>query len=65
MVLREDRLAEGLAYLAAEVGHEAPRFTPAAPNKALAGIYDTDLEDAARDAYTRDYIAFGFRDWRA
>lgn len=64
MVLREDRLAEGLAYLAAEVGHIPPPAPAPAQSGALAAIYDTDLEDAAREAYSRDYITFGFRDWR-
>ena len=31
---------------------------------ALADLYDRDLELAAREAYGRDYTAFGFGDWR-
>ena len=27
----------------------------------LAEIYDAEIEDAVRDAYPRDYVAFGFR----
>jgi len=30
----------------------------------LATIYDAELEAAARDAYGRDYMGFGFGDWR-
>ncbi len=66
LVLREDRLALGLAYLAAEVGREPPAlpkaighgFTP------LSAIYDANVEAAARETYARDYVAFGFTDWR-
>ena len=62
-VLREDRLAEGLRFLAAEISVACPvAVTEAMP--ALAAIYDADLEAAARDAYARDYIGFGFADWR-
>ncbi|MDP2083324.1 MAG: nodulation protein NodH [Pseudotabrizicola sp.] len=66
LVLREDRLAEGLAFLAAEVGQEAPDL-PTAPVhgfKPLADIYDAEVETAMREAYARDYVAFGFSDWR-
>ena len=61
-VLREDRLAEGLAYLAAEVGVACPAVQPS-DMPALAAIYDADVEAAARDAYARDYMGFGFADW--
>jgi LPS sulfotransferase NodH len=66
LVLREDRLAEGLAFLAAEVGKPAPESAAPRPvfDDVLVSIYDADLEDAARDTYARDYIAFGFQDWR-
>jgi len=30
----------------------------------LATIYDKEIEVAARDACHRDYLAFGFGDWR-
>ena len=63
-VLREDRLAQGLAFLAAEVG-VAPAPLRANPLGGLAAIYDAELEAAARDAYGRDYMGFGFDDWRA
>jgi hypothetical protein len=62
-VLHEDRLAEGLAYLARDRGVKCPSAkTPAMPD--LAAIYDAEVEAATRDAYTRDYMAFGFGDWR-
>jgi LPS sulfotransferase NodH len=58
LVLREGRMAPGLAYLAAEIGQEGPRpESPPIPNP----IYDTpELQAAAREAYVRDYLAFGF-----
>jgi len=62
-VFREDRLAEGLAFLAAEVGVACPP-APVTPADKLATIYDAELEAAARDAYGRDYMGFGFGDWR-
>lgn len=66
VVLREDRLAEGLAFLAAEVGKDALPLPAAATHgfTALSAIYDAEVEAAARDAYTRDYMSFGFADWR-
>lgn len=67
VVLREDRLAEGLAYLAAEVGVTCPPL-PAEPEGTafpLATIYDAEVEAAVREAYARDYLGFGFADWPA
>lgn len=62
LVLREDRLAEGLAFLAAETGQPCPALPPPAELRPvpLAAIADAELEDAARDAYARDFTAFGF-----
>jgi LPS sulfotransferase NodH len=63
-ILREDRLAPGLAFIAAEAGAPAP-LPPAAPDTALlAAIADREVEEAARAAYARDYAAFGFGPWR-
>ncbi|MFN4172617.1 MAG: nodulation protein NodH [Pseudorhodobacter sp.] len=65
LVLREDRLAEGLAHLCAEIGQPCPPL-PALEEpslKALTAVHGPDLEAAARDAYARDYAAFGFGDW--
>lgn len=66
LVIREERLAEGLAFLAAEVGCDAPVVRSGKTHgfAALGVIYDAQVEAAARDAYGRDYIAFGFSDWR-
>jgi hypothetical protein len=30
----------------------------------LGAIHDAELEEAARAAYPRDYLAFGYGDWR-
>lgn len=66
LVLREDRLGEELHALALRVGAQDP---PALGDTAhrwqarLNAIYDVSLESAARDAYARDYAAFGFSDW--
>ncbi len=65
LVLREDRLAAGLAHLCAEVGVDCPALPPS-PEKLpfdLGAIYGPDLEAAARAAYGRDYNGFGFTDW--
>ena len=60
-VLREGRLAEGLAWLSAEVGVAPPALNADDPSlQGLAAIVDRAVEDAARDAYQRDYMAFGF-----
>jgi LPS sulfotransferase NodH len=65
MVIRDERLAEGLKYLAAQIGREAPalpREESPAPYR-LDEIHDAELEAAARAAYGRDYAAFGYDDW--
>ncbi|RID92649.1 nodulation protein NodH [Gemmobacter lutimaris] len=64
-VLREERLAEGLAWLCAETDVAMPDFTEdnALPD-ALARIHDREIEDAAREAYQRDYVGYGFGRWR-
>lgn len=62
-VLREDRLAEGLAWLCAEVGTPARPAPAAEADALLARIADDEVQAAARDAYARDYMGFGFDDW--
>ncbi|MGL4236154.1 nodulation protein NodH [Tabrizicola sp.] len=65
LVIREDRLPEGLAFLAAETGVTPPAaIAPDPAEAALLGIYDESLEDAAAEAYARDYMGFGFGSWR-
>ncbi|MDB6452652.1 nodulation protein NodH [Falsirhodobacter sp. 20TX0035] len=65
MVLREDRLAEGLAFFASQLDLPSPTLGPAAaPDRfPLTTLVDDEIEAAARDAYLRDYEGFGFRDW--
>lgn len=62
LILREDRLAEGMAFLAAEFGLPAPPPLPPqdAEDALLDTIRDGELEEAARDAYARDYQGLGF-----
>ena len=62
LVLREDRLETGLALL----GVACPALSNVQDPSAdlLAGIYDAELEDAAQEAYSRDYLGYGFGPWR-
>lgn len=67
MVLREDEMASDLRMLAARLGiAQAPDIPAAAQDgpHALATIYDDEIEAAARNAYARDYLVFGFENWR-
>jgi LPS sulfotransferase NodH len=68
IIIREDQMALDLAYLAASVGRtDAPDFAAVTDPYAdrLARIYDAELEKASNDAYSRDYMSFGFGAWRA
>lgn len=64
-VLRESRLAEGLAGLALELGLDAPELPESddVESEPLMRIYDDDLEALAREVYARDYLMFGFGNW--
>jgi hypothetical protein len=67
IVIREERLAANLAYLAYSIGRtDAPDFDAETDpyQDRLMAIYDKDIEKAARDAYQRDFLAFGFSSWR-
>ncbi|MBS1302506.1 nodulation protein NodH [Loktanella sp. SALINAS62] len=63
VIVREDALRGDLARLAGQVGHdtmpEVPTVTDPYADR-LATIYDDQIESAARDAYAKDYEAFGF-----
>lgn len=60
-VIREDRLAAGLSFLAAETGIAAPPPPPpAAAPPPLARAGDGEIDAALRDAYGRDLVAFGY-----
>jgi hypothetical protein len=65
-ILREDEMAAGLAALAGQVGRDAPPAPTVASVGpfALGDIYDDGIERAARAVYQRDYVLFGFGDWR-
>lgn len=65
LLIREDKLEQGLAYLSAEAGITANPL-PASTEKfpyALATLYAPDMEAAAREAYWRDYVGYGFGNW--
>lgn len=57
-LLREEELVSDLPWLAARIGHTAsPRWQPVDTGAPPA---DTEIQNAARDAYWRDYEQFGF-----
>ncbi|MFN0115394.1 MAG: nodulation protein NodH [Paracoccaceae bacterium] len=60
-ILRASCLAEGFKTLAGNDG--PPGIAAPAPSAALADVFDPSIEAAARAAYARDYINFGFGDW--
>ncbi len=62
LILREERLAEGLAFLADELGIDAPKAPIAIEDTpfSLDDIYNADVEDAVRAVYQRDYMLFGY-----
>ncbi len=65
LLIREDKLNEGLTHLCADLGLDAKPL-PAVADKhpyLLAELYGPDIEAAAREAYWRDYEGFGFRNW--
>ncbi len=66
LVLREESLPMGLGFLAAEIGVTCPPLPSLADpaRDILAEIYDAEIEATARDAYARDYMGYGFSDWR-
>lgn len=66
VVLREDRLEMDLLHLAGQVGITTlPVLADTAHRwqRWLDAIYDQTIENAARNAYARDYAAFGFGNW--
>ncbi|MDX1743718.1 MAG: nodulation protein NodH, partial [Ruegeria sp.] len=67
LVLREDEIATALPDLARRMGHKNPLTpNPVAADVpfTLADIYDDKLEALATEAYQRDYMQFGFEDWK-
>ncbi len=66
LVIRETRAQEELAVLCAQIGRDTmPGLTRPLDGHAeiLSRIVDSELQDAARAAYQRDYENFGFGDW--
>ncbi|MFA5581750.1 MAG: nodulation protein NodH [Paracoccaceae bacterium] len=63
MIIREGDMARDLAHLAGRA--IAPAVATPDQPFSLADIYDASVEAAARAAYQRDYMMFGFGDWRA
>lgn len=67
ILVREDEMPVFLPALAMQAGHPGPdepgEFAPETPY-ALDKVYDEEIEQLARDAYMRDYLMFGFSDWR-
>ncbi len=64
-VLREDRLEQGLASLCADLDLPMQALPPPPPDRGLAAVYGADIEAAARAAYGRDYLTFGFGPYAA
>ncbi|MGJ8621881.1 MAG: nodulation protein NodH [Yoonia sp.] len=65
-ILREHDLDRDLPLLAGQVGvKDSPAFKaePHVRDGLLAKIHDGRIAAAARDAYARDYLVFGFVDW--
>ena len=59
MVLRESDLARDLSWLAASAGIKGPADLPD-PEPFPAFLNEQELRGAAKKAYLRDYVAFGF-----
>lgn len=68
MILREEQLQDMLPVLAGLVGVDAVPLpepeTVEGQYFALDDIYDAEIEAAVHDAYQRDYLMFGFQNWR-
>ena len=66
MIVRENNLRGDLALLAGQIGKKTMPPVPAETDPLrgrLAAIYDSEIEAAAKSAYQRDYLTFGFGDW--
>ncbi|GAA6209776.1 hypothetical protein NBRC116601_30690 [Cognatishimia sp. WU-CL00825] len=67
VILREDEAEQGLKNLANQVGREeVPELTKGLDSApfSLDEIYDDAIEALTREAYQRDYVTFGFENWR-
>jgi len=65
LVLRAERLVDDLALLSAQMGGAklVPMGDPPEHPVPLSAIYDGEIEEAAREAYRRDYLMFGYSAW--
>ena len=63
MIVRAETLEKDLKLLTHQVGLTwyAPPSAPPPQGPALAEIYDTELENFAREAYAADYTNFGLK----
>ncbi len=66
VVIKEQHLSKGLAYIESQNGLPSMAVGSRQTDKmaALTHIYDAAVERHARAAYSRDYLQFGFGDWR-
>ncbi len=66
-VLRWESADDGLSEIARALGFESPAFQDTDPEGpfALAEIYNDRIERAARRAYQKDYMMFGYGPWRS
>lgn len=62
LLVREDRLADDLGHLARMAGIAEARQDCLAPDLPPDFLADPALQRAARGAYLRDYVSFGFTD---
>lgn len=66
-VIREDEMQLECAQLLAAAGHAGDGPSEASQPDVpydLADIYDSEIESLAQDVYQRDYMMFGFTDWK-
>ena len=67
LILREDELLTALPDLARRVGHQNPPApAPSNPDApyTLAQIHDAALDEKVAEVYQRDFLIFGFSDWK-
>ncbi len=68
LILREEDMHLDLPHLAQKMGHTDPVVPkPAQPDSpfTLDQIYTPELEALAAETYQRDYVQFGFSDWKS
>ncbi len=68
LLLREEEIATALPELAQRMGHATsptPSHSTTDVPFTLEDIYDAKLESLATEVYQRDYMQFGFNDWKS